>query len=657
MSRPRGTPKKKSIKAAMHPGWSSKRKLSRMGKNQKKHHGTLDATFIGRSAVLRKLQINLKDFRRLCILKGIYPREPRKSAPHKKKGQILYHLKDVKAIAHEPILEKFREFKAFMKKVRRVANRQEKDEAKRKYLNRPSLEISRLVKERYPRFVDALSDLDDALALCFLYASLPSSGKIKTSITRKAKELASGWGAYCAVTNSITKSFISVKGVYMEACIQNIPIRWIIPHSFTQSVPKDVDYRVMATFFEFYETLLEFVLFKLYHSINVKYPFTTIEPMVNHGSSTSLLSAHLQVLNRVFHDDSHSEITQAITPASEKKNMPKVQKTKTVVPEVLETIMKANDDDDSDDDDEHVDIEKPLATAFQSLVNDEFNSNEASEKEKKTFLFSGLCFFLSREVPRGYLELTILSFGGRVGWDGDDTPISQKDKCITHHVIDRPENTIPSSFFESLPSNREFIQPQWIVDCANFTFLLPPSRYGIGKLLPPHLSPWINPQEEGYKPLYAQEIENLKKGIHQIPEKEETNINEQIPTIVDTTTNETDDSSDNEDEADKETSDNEEEQDDDIQDEKETEVKNLKQNQENKELALLMMNRKAKSLYGRMQYGIARKQAKVDNLERKRKDLESTKLAKKENSKDKTIKKQKVERLKRTRKNIVKKYE
>lgn len=120
-NRVKGKVKKKSIKAAISSTVGSKRKLSRMGKNQKKNHRGLDATFIGRSKALKLLQINLKDFRRLCILKGIYPREPRNGkVPNKNKGQSYYHIKDIKSIAHEPILEKFREFKAFMKKVRPV---------------------------------------------------------------------------------------------------------------------------------------------------------------------------------------------------------------------------------------------------------------------------------------------------------------------------------------------------------------------------------------------------------------------------------------------------------------------------------------------------------------------------------------------------------
>lgn len=118
-NRVKGRVKKKSIKAALSSSAGSKRKLSRMGKKQKKDHAGLEATFIGRSRCLKLLQVTLKDFRRLCILKGVYPRDPvGGKVPGNKKRQSFYHVKDIKAIAHEPILEKFREFRAFMKKVR-----------------------------------------------------------------------------------------------------------------------------------------------------------------------------------------------------------------------------------------------------------------------------------------------------------------------------------------------------------------------------------------------------------------------------------------------------------------------------------------------------------------------------------------------------------
>jgi len=37
-------------------------------------------------------------------------------------------------------------------------------------------------------------------------------------------------------------------------------------------MPKDVDFKVMLTFLEFYETLLGFVNFKLFHTLGYKYP-------------------------------------------------------------------------------------------------------------------------------------------------------------------------------------------------------------------------------------------------------------------------------------------------------------------------------------------------------------------------------------------------
>ena len=49
----------------------------------------------------------------MCILKGIYPREPNKL----NKGPTYYHVKDISYIANEPIIDYFRQTKAFLKKV------------------------------------------------------------------------------------------------------------------------------------------------------------------------------------------------------------------------------------------------------------------------------------------------------------------------------------------------------------------------------------------------------------------------------------------------------------------------------------------------------------------------------------------------------------
>jgi pescadillo len=188
--------------------------------------------------------------------------------------------------------------------VRRAAGRNESNEAQRIHSILPTYNLSHLVKERYPRFMDALSDMDDALTLTYLFASLPAAQErnLEAKLIQKAKTIAAAWGAYCATTAAITKSFISVKGIYLEAEVHNCTVRWILPHAFTQYLPEDVDFRVMNTFFEFYETLLNFILYKLYNDIGVRYPFTVSDfgcaPI---GSTSSMLGANLRSLTNALH--------------------------------------------------------------------------------------------------------------------------------------------------------------------------------------------------------------------------------------------------------------------------------------------------------------------------------------------------------------------
>uniref|UniRef100_A0A7S3V5I8 Pescadillo homolog n=1 Tax=Chaetoceros debilis TaxID=122233 RepID=A0A7S3V5I8_9STRA len=670
-NRVQGAPKKKSIKAALNSGVGSKRKLSRFGKKKKKNHAGLDATFIGRSACLRRLHVTLKDFRRLCILKGVYPREPRGKAPSNKKGQVFYHIKDVSALMHEPLLAKFREFDAFMKKVRKCAGRNEKDEAARMDSYAPTYSLHHLVRERYPRFVDAVGDLDDALAMVYLYAALPSTGDVVSKITKKAQALAAEWGAYCSTTSAITKSFVSVKGVYMEAKIQNTNVCWVVPHSFTQNIPPDVDFRVMNTFFEFYETLLGFVMYKLYNDIGVRYPLPVTS--VDVSAASSVLSANLQVLGKAL-GASGGAASNAITEAmnegtsetSSKKNVSsaKLDKLKTV-DEALQQI-DDSDDDESMDDDEEVDVAGPLRAALESMdhqqetnIGTTQNMTLDDEATKRKRLLAGLTFFISREVPKGYLELICLSYGGKVGWEGPDSPISIKDPTITHHIVDRPK--LPSSF-DDLPKSREYIQPQWLIDSANFTFLLPTSRYAVAVELPPHLSPWVDDEEEGYKPAYAEEIECLKNG-QPLPE---STPNEDSPVeeleASDNEESESDDgnNSSGDKEAEAEESDSSDEGEDEVENEKKLKISRAKRKKSDEEeaqiLAQSMMNKKAKRLYGRMQHGIEKKQAAVKILHKRRKEIEICK-GKSKTLDGKTMLKAKVDRLKTERRSIEKDYE
>lgn len=58
-------------------------------------------------------------------------------------------------------------------------------------------------------------------------------------------------------------------GIRPQAEVAGQLVTWLVPHQLAQVLPTDVDYRVMLTFLEFYNTLLQFVNFKLYHNLGV----------------------------------------------------------------------------------------------------------------------------------------------------------------------------------------------------------------------------------------------------------------------------------------------------------------------------------------------------------------------------------------------------
>lgn len=63
-----GKKKPKSVKAKVTSKMSSKRRLSRMGKELKKGQKGIVANYMTRSQVLRRLQITLRDFRYVSIV-------------------------------------------------------------------------------------------------------------------------------------------------------------------------------------------------------------------------------------------------------------------------------------------------------------------------------------------------------------------------------------------------------------------------------------------------------------------------------------------------------------------------------------------------------------------------------------------------------------
>ena len=121
-----------------------------------------------RSNAIRDMQISLQDFRRLCILKGVYPREPKKK--FKGNDKTYFHVKDLKILQHDTLLERFRSIKAHIAKHKKLLGRREIKLAEQHMKKVPKYSLAPVIKDRYPSFVDALRDLDDALCLISLFA-------------------------------------------------------------------------------------------------------------------------------------------------------------------------------------------------------------------------------------------------------------------------------------------------------------------------------------------------------------------------------------------------------------------------------------------------------------------------------------------------------
>ncbi|XP_073270692.1 pescadillo homolog isoform X2 [Primulina huaijiensis] len=435
------------------------------------------------------LQVSLPVFRKLCILKGVFPREPKKKL--KGNHHSYYHMKDIMFLKHEPLLEKLREMRAYEKKVKKAMSKKNRDLAERLLTRKPTYTLDMLIKERYPKFVDALRDLDDCLSMVHLFAALPAvdravdGEKIPVDRVHNCRRLSHEWQAYISRTHRLRKTFISVKGIYYQAEVEGQKITWLTPHALQQVLP-EVDYRVLLTFLEFYETLLAFVNYKLYSSINLKYP-PILDPRLE------ALAADIYALSRFFDANAHgsSKKTSAIVSSASEQTEIQQKGTKLDESEVrlaqLQQQLPSNE-----------------PGALMNLVEDAAKEDEEdSETRECKNLFKNRKFFLSREVPRESLLLIIPAFGGTVSWEGEGAPLEESDQSITHQVVDRP--TQDHKFL-----SRDYIQPQWVYDSVNARILLPTEKYMVGCVPPPHLSPFVDNEAEGHVPEYAEAIQRLK---------------------------------------------------------------------------------------------------------------------------------------------------
>lgn len=227
-----------------------------------------------RTQALKKLQIPLREFRRLCILKGVFPRSPHKRL--RGRDKTYYLLKDIKFLSHEPLLNHIREFRTWKRRLASAHGRQEEHLASKIAAQKPQFRLDNILRERYPTFEDALRDIDDALATVHLFATLPAQRTVPAHMVATSARIVAEWQAYVTEARCLRKVFLSIKGVYYQARIRGVNITWVVPWKFQTTVPKEVDITVMMTFWDMHSALLRFVMYRLCNDLGLTYPPTTV---------------------------------------------------------------------------------------------------------------------------------------------------------------------------------------------------------------------------------------------------------------------------------------------------------------------------------------------------------------------------------------------
>lgn len=404
----------------------------------------------------------------------------------------------------------------------------------------PRMTLDHIIKERYPTFVDALRDLDDCLSMLYLFANLPQTDTVPPKTIQLCQRLCLEFEHYLIRTNSLRKTFLSIKGIYYQATIQGQDILWLVPYKFVQRVTGDVDFRIMGTFVEFYTTLLGFVNYRLYTTIGLVYPPKFDAKSDEQGAELAAFT--LEGRNQ-------SSIAAAAAAAAPQQDEPQKQiseKAQAEADKLLAAPASANEEPPSS---YATAVENPSSSA----ANDDQDQPETTADGLDTFvpldpdsadvlaqptglsastagtLFHEMTFFLSRETPRAPLEFILRAFGcKRIGWDailGSGAFTSDEaDRRITHQIVDRPNlplPQIPTEDDDAASANaskrlrpgervpgRVYVQPQWVWDCINAGRLLRTDLYAPGATLPPHLSPWVKAKKGEYdptKPLAEQE--------------------------------------------------------------------------------------------------------------------------------------------------------
>lgn len=123
-----------------------------------------------------------------------------------------------------------------LNRLRRAKGMHQKDMIKRYANTIPRVAIDHVVKERYPTFIDALRDMDDALTLCCLFATFPKLKSIPPNLIALCRRLTVEFMHVCIAARALRKVFISIKGIYFQVELKGQAITWVIPHNYPHEV-------------------------------------------------------------------------------------------------------------------------------------------------------------------------------------------------------------------------------------------------------------------------------------------------------------------------------------------------------------------------------------------------------------------------------------
>ncbi|KAK6136672.1 hypothetical protein DH2020_029579 [Rehmannia glutinosa] len=104
----------------------------------------------GVDARVSRYHYKKKVIKKLCILKGVFPREPKKKV--KGNHHSYYHMKDIMFLKHEPLLEKLRDIRSYEKKVKKAMSKKNRDLAERLLTRKPTYTLDMLIKESELQF-------------------------------------------------------------------------------------------------------------------------------------------------------------------------------------------------------------------------------------------------------------------------------------------------------------------------------------------------------------------------------------------------------------------------------------------------------------------------------------------------------------------------